>query len=189
MKIGIDIDGTITAIRDYIINNGKTYFKGIKPNLKGYEVADIFGVGIKGENEFWNKLFFDYLQNAKVLPHAVKVINTLSQNNKIYILTSRVYKEDYRDFMDEEGLIKLTLDYLKKNNINHDELIFTSDKLKTTKDLGLDLFIEDKKEVILSVSKICPVIVIDNEYNCDINGKNIYHANDWNKVLDIIKNI
>ena len=188
MKIGIDIDGTITDIRSYIFDHGKAYFDK-EPNKKGYEVAEMYDVSIDDENKFWNKYFPDYMKNAPLNKGCKEAIEKISKNNEIYILTSRVYKKDYEKSISPSDFFYLTREYLFKNKIYHNEILFTNNKKVSAEELGLDVMIEDRVENILSVSSVCPVIVIDNENNESVNGENIYHAKDWSEVLYLLKKL
>lgn len=189
MKIGIDIDGTITDIRSYIFEHGEIYFKGITPNKKGYEVSDIYNVSIDEENNFWDKYFPDYMKNAKLNTSCKETIEKISKDNEIFILTSREYREEYKESLSPNDFFDVTEDYLLKNKIYYEEIVFTNNKKTSVEMLNLDVMIEDKIENIKSISKVCPVIVIDNENNEHINGKNIYHAKDWSEVINLLKAI
>ena len=189
MRIGIDIDGTITDIRSYIFAHGKDYFRGKDPNKRGYEIAEIYNTTIEEEDKFWNKYFLDYMKSANLNKGCKEVIEKLNEKNDIFIITSRVYKNDYKDMMSLDDFHYFTEDYLLKNGITFKKLEYSSDKKKSVKELNLDIMIEDRINNIQSISSICPVIVIDNENNKNVHGNNIYHAKDWNEVLNTIKKI
>lgn len=189
MRIGIDIDGTITDIRSYIFEHGKAYFEGLEPNKNGYEIAEIYNVGIDEENNFWDKHFPDYMKNAKLNIGCKEAIEKINKKNKIFILTSRKYREEYKESLTPDDFFNVTEEYLFKNKIYYEEIVFTNNKKISAEMLNLDVVIEDKIENIKSVSEVCPVIVIDNENNKSIEGKNIYHAKDWSKVENLLKKI
>ena len=120
---------------------------------------------------------------------AVEVIKKLKENNNnIYIITAR---NEYGLPDDEEGnMQKLTKEWIEKNKIYYDELIFTSeDKRKVCKENKIDIMIEDSPTNVKELSEIIKVFCYDNPYNRGIEGKNITRVYSWYDILNKIVNI
>ena len=85
----------------------------------------------------------------------------------------------------------ITKDWLEKNNIKYDEIIFTDDEEKVNECIknNINVMIEDSPTNIESVATQIPVIKYECPYNKKINGKNIITAYSWYHIYDIISKI
>ena len=190
MRIGIDIDGTLTDIEKFQLDFGSKFFSRynkfiVKPN--GYETAEIFNVDDTLDNEFWDKYYFDYLKNEPIRRLASEIIKMLKdKGNEIYIITAR-HGENNISYEETKNFTKAWLD---KNDVIYDKLIFSpEEKLDTCLENKIDIMVEDKPENINTLSSKIPVICFNAGYNQNCNGNNIYRAYSWYDVNHKIKNI
>ena len=195
MKIGIDIDGVLTDIEQWQLDYGsKFYYEnyglGIK-NYKGYETNEIFDVDIKLDDKFWNKYFREYTINVEARKFANEVIDKLKEENEIYIITARgSFLSHSAEVMTIEENRNIVLNWLKKNKIHYDKIIFSpEDKLDICMQNKIDLMIEDKPKNINTISSEIPVICYHANYNEQCNGKNIYRCYSWYDIYRKIKKI
>ena len=151
MKIGIDIDGVLTDIEQWQLDYGsKFYYEkyGLEiKNYKGYETNEIFDVDIKLDDEFWSNYFRDYSINVEARKFANEVIDKLKKDgNEIYIVTARgSFLSHSAEVMSIEENRNIVLNWLKKNDIYYDNIIFSpEDKLDICKQNKIDLMIEDR---------------------------------------------
>lgn len=186
MKIGIDIDGVLTDIEQWQIDYGsKFYFEKYSKeiqNNEGYETTDIFNVDNKLDDEFWNEYFKEYSINVDVRKFASEVINKLKQDsNEIYIITARgSFLSHSADVMSIEENRNIVLDWLKRNKIEYDKIIFSpEDKLDICKENDIDIMIEDKPANIENISTQIPVICFHAGYNKNCIGDNIIRCYSW----------
>lgn len=192
MRIGIDIDGVLTDEHKFIIDYGTKYFntEGIKYILHNdiYDSPEIFEVTKTQYDGFWRKYLVYYSENISIRPFASEVVKKLKQeSNEIYIITSRsftTYENEYRQQM--QNMVK---NWLHKNNIVYDGIIFSTNKADICKKMHIDVMIEDKPENILSISKIIPVICYDHPYNNELFDKNIIRSYSWYDIYKKIKGI
>ena len=192
MRIGIDIDGVLTDEYSFVLDYGTKYFseKKIKYNLHNdiYDSENIFEVTEKQYDEFWDKYIFYYSKNIPIRPFASEVIKSLkSAGNDIYIITSRsftTYENKYKAKM--QNIVK---EWLDKNNVVYDELIFSRNKANICKEKNIDIMIEDKPENILLISKDRLVICYDHPYNNKLTNSNIIRCYSWYDIYDKIKYI
>lgn len=148
MKIGIDIDGVLTDIEQWQLDQeSKFYYEnyglGIK-NYKGYETNEIFDVDIKLDNEFWNKYFREYSINVEARKFANEVIDKLKEDgHEIHIITARgSFLSHSANVMTIEENRNIVLNWLKINQIHYDNIIFSpEDKLEICKQNNIDLMI------------------------------------------------
>lgn len=75
---------------------------------------------------------------------------------------------------------KIVLEWLKKNDILYDNIIFSpEDKLDICMENNIDLMIEDSPANINKISKKIPVICYQAGYNELCNGENIIKCYSW----------
>ena len=190
MRIGIDIDGTLTDIEKFQLDFGSKFFSEYNKfivNPYGYESAEVFNVNDELDNKFWDKYYIDYLKNEPIRRFANEIIKKLKdEGNEIYIITAR---RGGNTISDEENKV-LTKDWLDKNEVKYDKLIFSpEDKLNICLKNNIDIMVEDKPTNINIISTKIPVICINAEYNQNCNRNNIYRAYSWYDVYYKIKNI
>lgn len=192
MKIGIDIDGVLTDEQRYVLDYGSAYFaqNNIQYKIHDdiYDSKEIFEVSEDAYDAFWKEHIFDYSENINIRPFASNIIKRLvEENNEIYIITSRSYTT-----YENENKLKMqrvVKEWLKRNKIKYNDIIFSREKDKICKELNIDVMIEDKPENVDKISKDIPVICFNVEYNKKCEGKNIYRAYSWYDVYNKIKEI
>lgn len=170
MKIGIDIDGTITDLHSEILKYGLEYNekilgKGIK-NEDAYKISEIFNWR---ENECMN--FKRYMQReilniVKPRSDASEWINNIKKlGHEIYIITGRKMNE-MNDTYNE------TLNWLRNNDIPFDKLIIEEkDKGKACKENNINIFVDDRLKHLEKAYNggVEKTYIFDNVYNRDNN--------------------
>ena len=184
MKIGIDIDDTITDTWEYIIPiYSKIFNKSIDEIKKGepyfYSIEDT-GISLASYFKMLNPYFEKIIPNVPLKKDAKEVINKLhSEGHQIIFITARgkMYHDEY----------KISADYLKKHNIYYDKLITNSQaKDKTCQEEQIDLFIDDNIKHCQSVSNIGKeVLMFENYYNKDYS--NVKHVKTWKEIYEYIQ--
>lgn len=170
MRIGIDIDDTITNSHDYVVSLKKKYL----PQYNTYERLpdDVF-------NEFIYK--YDHLinKNAPLKKGAVEAISELkSRGHEIYIMSSR---GNYFDYAYEDSY-----NYLKKHNIPFDKLLCNlGTKVEAVKNEGIDLFIDDNIKVCNLLAQN-GINVIKMKRHDDIENDHIVCCS-WKDITKCIK--
>ncbi len=191
MRIGIDIDNTITEVQDELNNAAYEYAVKLGKNINSAENAL---EDIKNNGDLYKKKFeFNYeelkyfLKNiqeeitnkAKPRINAVETINRLrKEGHKIFIITARD-----REFHDNPYL--LSKKWLDKNNIEYDKLIVNARKKGIIcKKENIDLFIDDQLNNCLDVLKEgIKVIRISKEIS---ENAKIVDLENWNKIYKFI---
>ena len=176
MRIGIDIDDTLTDVKDELYQAAKDYAKKLGNKIE--EITDLEDKNNNGNK--WQEVFhFNYQElkyflkdiqeeiTNKALPrkNVVDVIKKLKEDgNEIIIITARD-----SEFHDDP--YKYSKDWLDKNDIYYDKLVVNArDKQKTCIDEKIDLFIDDSKANCLAVaSSGINTIRICNEVKADEN--------------------
>ena len=188
MRIGIDIDNTITSIEEEITNAAIEYAKQLG---KYREITSLDIIDKYNDGNIYQKLFnytYDELKyflgtiqeeitnNATPRDNCADVLKRLhNDGNEIYIITARdseFHKDPYRQ----------SEKWLKKNNIYYDKLIVNArDKARVCLENDIDLLIDDNIANCISVSKVGIAYIIVGKSN-----KNKTFDN-WNDIYRYIK--
>lgn len=191
MRIGIDIDGVLTNIIQYICDYSSKYFYEkygkLDINFNVYALSEMFNVGEEEARESWVSILENYASNEPARPFASEIIKKLKEEgNEIYIITARC-ANDWSNL--DNRMFDLVKRWLKSNDIFYDKLIFsTENKLDICIENNVDIMIEDNSENVNQISTKIPVICYHANHNMNCNGKNIYRAYSWYHVYEIIKN-
>ena len=188
MKIGIDIDDTITNSSDIFVEYAKLYNKNkhidfiINQNEIDTELS--FGWSKENLHEFSKKYLKVILETAMDKEESIKVINKLKSNgNKIYFITARNKKET-KDMHD------LTKKWLDTKGYHYNKLITDSkNKLNDCIKYKIDVFIDDNYNNCKSIKdnlKI-PVMLFTTRYNEKINDKSLIRVSNWAEIYEKLK--
>lgn len=193
MKIGIDIDDTITNIKEELTQALFNYAKSLGKNIDNiYEIKEdanndgkcyqeLFGFSYEELKYFLKNIQENITNNALPRENAVKIINKLKEEgNEIIIITARD-----SEFHDDP--YKKSKEWLDKHNILYDKLIVNVRKKDNVCiEHNIDLFIDDKLNQCLEVSKLgINVIRVSND-NRNIN--NIKTYSNWIDIYNYINN-
>ena len=157
MNIGIDIDGVLTNDDDYFLdytakycyeNNLKSF---VNPNLYEYKKLNWDKNTI---NDFRIKYFLNYIKNEPARKFASEVTKKLKEDgHKIFIITARHKTAENGEFANE-NVRECTLDWLRRNDIVYDKVIFTkTPKVREILENKIDLMIEDSPDTINELVK------------------------------------
>ena len=192
MRIGIDIDNTLTNVKDklkdaaynYAISLGKdikmpsNFFEDINNDGKTYQDAFQFS---DDELKYFLKDIQESITNAAIpRENAKEVIDKLKGlGNEIIIVTAR-------DFEFHDDPYKLSKDWLNNNNIYFDKLIVNArEKASVCKEENIDIFIDNQLQNCLNIYNIgIKTIMLTDKV---INNDNIITLNSWNEIFNYIK--
>lgn len=181
MKIGIDIDDVLVdtskLIRDHItkLDNNGDIINHMEEIMRGDIPNEII-------SKFIDNNILQIMNNVKIKDNAREVLERLKKENQIIFITSRGEKKF-------KGTENLTLDYLKKHEINYDKIIFNAFyKAKICKENNIDILIDDS-------IKLCEE-TFDNGiraivFNSIVNmkrGTKLERVNNWIELEKIIIN-
>ncbi len=193
MRIGIDIDGVLTDLEKWQLDVASKYmvenFNQSIVDYQGYTTDIIYGISKKQNQIFWDKYRDDYTQNTVARNFASEVINRLSrEGHEIYIITARIFTDEQSDR--GEKMRTTVKKWLKDNNINYNQLIFSpEDKLEICLENLIDIMIDDRVANIETISTEIPVVCYHANYNKDLIGNNIYRAYSWYDIYYQINNV
>lgn len=183
MNIGIDIDGVLTNDDEYILDFTSKYC--YEHNLAGFYNANLyeyrkFNWDENTINNYREEYFLNYVKNEPARKFASEVIKKLRKDgHKIFIITAR-YKTFENGKIGNDNIRKCTLDWLRKNNIEYDKIIFTKPpKVNEILENKIDIMIEDSPTTINDLLKVVKVLYYDTRYNKYIENENIIRVYSW----------
>ena len=193
MKIGIDIDDTLTDIRDEVGAEALKYAKSLNKeidekkvvwdkNNNGSSFKERYNLNYDELLYFFGNIQEKITKKAKPREDVVEVLKNLRKDgHKIYIVTAR----DSEFHNDPYELSKTWLD---KNNIEYDKLIVDArDKAKVCKEQNVDLFIDDKLSNCQGVSNEGIITIRITNYTDP--HQNIINKKNWKEIYEYIKQL
>ena len=183
MKIGIDIDDTMTDTFDYLMTYIAEFFNIDIKYLKDKNISySTFPKEMKErELEFARKYYDKVIPGTPFKPKVAEYIDKIRNlDHKIIVITARdktLYTDEY----------KTTIEELKNNNIHYDKLICDFDKAKVCKNEKIDLFIDDSISNCNKVNELGIETILFNSKS-NINTKtNLYRIDNWKDIYEKIK--
>ncbi len=191
MIIGIDIDDTLTDIRDELKKAAIDYAKKLGKNItnqdkyvenknNGNTYQEIYGFTYEELKYFLKVIQEEITKNAQPREGVINAIKKLRQKgNKIYIITARD-----KEFHDDPYM--LSKNWLDKNNIEYDKIIVNArDKAKICKEEEVDIFIDDQLANCIKVSNEGIKVIRITEYK--ENHGNIVNKSNWEDIYKYIE--
>lgn len=176
MRIGIDIDDTITYTTDdidsFVLENGLAT-KIFKEN---YHLTDRYNDwDMDTVESFWKNYGDKVISNPRVRDDAVKYINKLYNDGYEIIIITKRKKHEYdisKEYLDKYGI--------KYNQINVD----VREKGKFCIDNNIDIMIDDSPyNAIDCIEQKVNFLLMDQEYNKNVNT---VRANNWEDIYNLI---
>ena len=172
MRIGIDVDNTMTNTFEYLLELKKKYLPNMEDNYHNWD-TDI-------RDEFLEEHIGEIWKNCTLKKNCKETIHKLhSLGHEIIIISYRqdVYHQNSFEILD---------DYLKRNGIEVDELYTgITKKGEFCEACMIDLFIDDKLENLDAVSnKGIDVIQFYNSFEKIGDYKVV---KDWEELYRIVK--
>ena len=196
MRIGIDIDGVLTDIEQFVIDYISKYC--VENNIEysigdsNYDYSKTFNISEDQENDFWNTYLEYYAINEKARPFAPEIIKKLKkEGHEIYIITARWLTD--RDDNIGNKMREIVTNWLYENEISYDKLIFSksSNERKSQEifEHKIDLMIEDNPNNINELASLVPVICYNADYNKNCTGSKIIRCYSWYDIYAKIQNM
>lgn len=192
MKIGIDIDGVLNNMHDFIIEYGTKLCNDIGKykieNINGQWSTDIFLWSNEEAHELWDRYGEELYVKASAKEAAAEVIRKLKDNNnEIYIITARKNNDEWLPNKLRENTEEVTIKWLKKNGIVYDKICFDSkDKAKVCEELDIDIMIEDDPHNIDMLLNATKVFIFDTLYNRFDKYKDVIRVYSWYEIYNIL---
>lgn len=193
MKIGIDIDNTLTNVQEelneaaynYAIKLGKQIDTSVIKediNNNGSFYRQNFKFSYEELKYFLKEIMEEIVNKAEPRDKVVNVIQNLKKKgHKIYIVTAR-------DSEFHDNPYELSKTWLDKNKIEYDKLIVNArKKTQVCKQENIDLFIDDQLHNCIDIMKegIQAIRISDNREQFE----DIKSFKNWNEIYEYIKSM
>lgn len=194
MRIGIDIDNTLTKVQEKLNKAAYTYAVSLGKNLDSYdkfmqdekndgtEYAKRFQFNYEELKYFLKDIQENITNNAIPRKNAKEVIDKLkNERHTIYIITARD-----SEFHDDPYIY--SKNWLDKNKIYYDKLIVNArEKGEVCKRENIDLYIDDQLENCLNIvnTGIQTIMITDKKYDYD----NITMLKNWDDIYNFISEL
>lgn len=191
MNIGFDIDGVLTDCESFVIEYGQRYLHQDPVNYAGDDIAEVFGVSKETEDLFWHDMIEWYAIHYPARTGVAELMQKLKlMGHKIFIITNRCRDLSYCEIPTEQ-MQKYIRDWLKKEKIYYDEIIFNTikDKLPVCLENHIDVMIEDSLKRIEPLLPYMPVICYKSAYNANSPLKGILYAENMDDICYLIQKI
>lgn len=193
MHIGVDCDGVLTDLSEFIIEYGKKWFRRDPDNPDGYRATEVFGCSKLQEAFFGVRYFFSYCKNAHPRENSLSVIEGMkSGGHSVYQITARRFAA----YKNPLGLYskKLYTDWIKKHGYSFDGTFYCTekdsngDKLRGCRKFEVDIMIDDNPKVskYLADNGI-KVLLFDAPYNKYLHHPNIKRVYSWDEIAKAIE--
>ena len=187
MRIGIDLDDTITKTDEILFKYAKIYNEEEKIlfniNREEWNLTKAFGWNEENIKEFFSKYLKSIYEEAEIKENAKERINKLKDDgNEIIIITAR-------DTKSLKEVHEVCEDWLINNKINVDKIVVDGeDKAQKCLENKIDIFIDDNIgncENVYNNLKI-PVLLMNGRYNKDYQNPKIKRVYNWNEIYNEI---
>lgn len=186
MNIGIDIDDTIAKTSEETDIWAKEYTEKILKRefkLNKKEILDpmwaryLYNWTEEEDKKFWDLYYEKIMENVKPKENAIDVINRLSKNNKIFIITARWDKDNGK-------ILHITKQWLKQNNINYNQLFLGYlDKRNIIKENDIELFIDDSIKTCKEITEMkIRTLIMNSRINKNIEEEKIERVFSWKDI-------
>lgn len=187
MRIGIDLDDTITKTDEILFKYAKKYNEEekilFKINRGEWDWNKAFGWDEEKCETFFSRYLKKIFEEAEIKENAKEKINALKKDgNKIIIITAR-------DTKSLKEVHKVCENWLINNKVNVDKIVVDGeDKAQKCLENKIDIFIDDNVYNCESVYKNLkiPVLLMDSRYNKDYQNSNIKRVYNWNEIYNEI---
>ena len=187
MRIGIDLDDTITKTDEILFKYAKKYNEEekilFKINRGEWDWNKAFGWDEEKCETFFSRYLKKIFEEAEIKENAKEKINELKKvGNKIIIITAR-------DTKSLKEVHKVCENWLINNKVNVDKIVVDGeDKAQKCLENKIDIFIDDNVYNCESVYKNLkiPVLLMDSRYNKDYQNSNIKRVYNWNEIYNEI---
>ncbi|MCM3158371.1 hypothetical protein M3585_13115 [Bacillus subtilis] len=173
LRLGIDIDGTITAQDTFVPYLNRSFNLSISLNdMTDYDLTKLLNIT---QEEFWdwmNQNEAIIYKEALLAQHAKQSLDLLKEEHKLIYITAR-----------RTHLTDITYEWFERQNIHYDhiELVGGHHKVEAVKNHNIDLFFEDHHGNAMMIAKEAgiPVILFNSPYNQLPIDSNIIRVNNW----------
>lgn len=182
LNICIDIDGTITNPYHFMPYLNDMYNKNLtEEQFTTHKMEELCGVELDDLLKLFHTEYIHAYSEANIVENAKDIITELYKEHNLYFVTAR-----------SQSLEAITIDWLTQNGLGAVgvHLLGSDYKVDKARELNCNIFIEDNPDNAYQLANDgLTVILIDNNYNKNIEHENIVRVKNWIEIKDFISNL
>lgn len=197
MKIGVDIDGVLNDFYGFLVDYGTKY--SVEHGVSGIQnpgaaiQTEMYGWNLSVGRDFWKHYAIIQTSEYPARVFAAEVLKKLrDQGNQIWVLTGRSDSDMQVDGMDGRSWEEITRDWLKRNCIVYDEIVFgMKNKAKFCAQEGLGVMIEDNPCFLkdFQADGETKLLIYNTPYNAECEIGNALRVYSWYDIYVKIKDL
>lgn len=195
MKIGIDTDGVLTDMSDYLLRTGNKRLKREPINPNAYSIEEMFNASKWEVIKHGLPIFIGYCKNCLPREDTSKIIQRLNgEGHELFEITARKFVAMKNPLGAYSR--KMLLEWYKNNGLKFKKVVFCSEKntavekAKACMELGVKVMIEDRSEIATRLADNgIKVFLFDAPYNQELSDDRIQRVFDWNEIYRLIREI
>ncbi|QQE75598.1 hypothetical protein KDJ56_06435 [Brevibacillus composti] len=181
LRIGIDIDGTVTEPSSIVPMMNESFGKHLRyEDCFAYDLAKVYNITEEAFQDWLSKHGERLYNEAPVHGTADSVLRGWYPHHRLIYISAREAR--HRD---------VTLNWFSRYHIPFHEvdLIGSHDKLAAAKKWQVDLFLEDRLENALQLSEELqiPILLFDTPYNQGSLPALIHRVHSWEQVEELVR--
>lgn len=144
----------------------------------------LYGWSNEEDKKFWDLYYEKIMESVKPKDDAIEIINKLSKENNIIIITARWDRES--------GIIsRITKNWLEKYGVNYNKLFLGhQDKRDIVKENNIELFIDDSFKTCKQISEIgVRTFIMNSRINKEMKDDKLERVFSWKEIANKIKEV
>ncbi|AJD91473.1 nucleotidase [Jeotgalibacillus malaysiensis] len=182
MRLGIDIDGTVTCPASLIPHINRAFNSRLTLNdIKEYDLTKALPkINPKTFSEWFESSEAEIYEASPMNEDADTVLKTLQSSHELIYISARGTEHQH-----------LTKEWFYRHDIHFDKIVLTGshNKLSAVKDHRIDLFLEDKHDNAVDIHEDTgiPVLLFDAPYNRAPHPEGVIRISSWHEAKSYIQ--
>ncbi|TFE01138.1 5' nucleotidase, NT5C type [Jeotgalibacillus salarius] len=174
MRLGIDIDGTVTCPSSLIPHINQAFDKELKlDDIKEYDLTKALpDISPETFARWFQASEAEIYENSPLNEQADLVLKHLQHDHELFYISARGSEHHH-----------LTKNWFDQHNIHFDQIILTGshNKLQAVQNHQIELFLEDKHDNAVDIheSADIPVLLFDAPYNRKPHPEGVIRVFSW----------
>ncbi len=173
IRIGLDIDGTITHPETFIPYLNEHFKKNLSlDDIVEYDLTRVLNISRKQFEKWMNEYEASIYRRAQPAPYAAQILREWQKKHTLIYITAR-----------RRHLEMVTKNWFQQRALPFDyiELVGHHDKVDAIKKHDVDVFFEDNHRNAVQIAEQCdiPVLLFDLPYNRLPVPKNVVRVKNW----------
>lgn len=182
LRLGIDIDGTVTAPEAIVPYLNETFQLNITlEDIKEYDLTKLLKISDEEFRKWMDQHEPLIYRNSPLAKYAKTVLNAWEKQHELIYITAR-----------RKHLKELTYEWFHENKIahHHIELVGSHNKLEAVKKHQIEVFFEDHHDnaVMIAEELQIPVLLFNAPYNQKPLPSNVFRVNHWLEAKTWVEN-